>query len=134
MGESLTEKWIYGSSEINGLVRRIRDNLLNYLKKIPFLDPVLDKPAIKQTIETVGKELAKCKFHYKEHKEASSYAAHEVKLAPYSRDFIHELDRIGYVVSLNSGSPEECVTELGRRLNITRLGIGWLGVYKNFWE
>jgi len=130
VGSTLTEKWIDGLSEIKKSVRRIREELLNYLSKIPFLDPILDNLFIKQTIETVGKKLVECKLHYKEHKEASAYAAREIRLTPYSNDLVRELERMGYVVSLNSGSPQECVELLGQRLNIPRKGIGWFGVYQ----
>jgi len=130
VGESLTVKWIYRLSEINGLVRRNRGELLDLLGKISFLNPVLDKLTIDKIIETVGKKLAECGMSYEEYKEASSYAAREVELAPYSIEFIRGLDRMGYIVSLNSGSPEECVVELGKKLNITRFGIGESGVYK----
>lgn len=123
VGESLTVKWIYRLSEINGLIRKNKEELLDLLGKISFLDPVLDKLTIDQIIETVGKKLEECGLSYEEHKETSSYAAKEVELAPYSIDFIRGLHRMGYIVSLNSGSPEECVIELGRRLNITRFGF-----------
>lgn len=131
IGESLTKKWVDGLSEINRLIRRIREELLQYLGKILFLDPALDKLTIKQTVEMIGKKFKECKLHYKEHREASAYAAREIKLAPHSRDLIHGLlERMGYAVSLNSGSPEECVELLGQRLGIPKRGIGWLGVYK----
>ena len=123
LGESLTVKWIYRLSEINVLVRKNKEELLDILGKISFLDPIMDKLRIDQIIETVGKKLAECGLSYEEHKEASSYAAREVELAPYSIDFIRGQHRMGYIVSLNSGSPEECVIELGRRLNITRFGF-----------
>lgn len=126
IGEHLTTKWIDGLSQINRLINRFHDEFLHYMNSIPSLNQI----AAKQTVETFSKRLVECKLHYKEFEEASSYAAHKIELANHSRDLIHKLERMGYIVSLNSGSPQKCVEFLGQRLDLPKNGVNQFGVYQ----
>lgn len=124
-GEILAVKWVRGLSEIKELATSVVDELIECLTTIPSLD----KSATQKNLEVFRKRLVESRLHYKEYKEASVYAVDKLELVPFSEDFIHGLEEMGYVVSLNSGSPEVCVEELGARLGITRKYVGMDGTY-----
>ncbi len=127
IGETLAKKWIDRLSGINRQVGENHEELLDYLSKIPFVKNFLE---IKEIVDAFGKKLSKCKLRYEEYQEAATYSADETNLTPYSRELVSGLERMGYVVSLNSGSPKECVELLGERLGIPKRWIGWFGVHE----
>jgi phosphoserine phosphatase len=131
VGKSLFRNWFDTLSEIKDLTKSIIDEFLDYFSRIT--ESNISNESIKDTTLSIGKRFRECKLRYEEYREAAMYAASQTAITPNSKELVDELERMGYVFSLNSGSPQECVDYFGRRLNIQKRGFGWNGSYRRIY-